>query len=170
MLLRLLSCSPMRRLLLIYICGCMVLADGAEFGCGGSDWIAIHLSDSNEATGNERTIAPASGGALGLKAGFLSFCVCVFVYVCVKIVVVKAGKRAAVAAFSLLRAQNTDACTHRIVGLTPFIKPCTLTCLFIRSLVLFLIFRRREHHVEQLWFKRVVDEGRVRFALDRNRG
>ena len=48
-----------------YICGCMVLADGAEFGCGGSDWIAIHLSDSNEATGNERTIAPASGGALG---------------------------------------------------------------------------------------------------------
>ena len=53
-------------------------------------------------------------------------------------VVVKAGKRAAVAAFSLLRAQNTDACTHRIVGLTPFISPCALTCLFIRSLVLFL--------------------------------
>merc|ERR1712224_867694 len=38
-------------------------ADGAEFGCGGSDWIAIHLSDSNEATGNERTIAPASDDA-----------------------------------------------------------------------------------------------------------
>ena len=54
----------------------MVLADGAEFGCGGSDWIAIHLSDSNEATGNERTIAPASGGALGLKAGFV-LCVCI---------------------------------------------------------------------------------------------